>query len=215
MRKIYVPGLLLIFVALIILWRIMDFKTPLSEMRIMRTSIPSTTRQSTPPTDTLAPRVTATSGIPYTNTNEAPPLLLKESFRNCPVTLPNGEFPPGSSYYGINHGNEDETIFTLLTDDGIWVFEPHGPGEIFEDGSLAIKWPWFRMVTGDMMITGQRLDSKAPPMPEVILRGEEDGYSETGFHPSRLTFPSAGCWEVTARVKDANLSFVILVIRGD
>jgi hypothetical protein len=50
-------------------------------------------------------------------------------------------------------------------------------------------------------------------MPTVILRGEPDGYGETGFHPSGLIWPGEGCWEVTARVGEESLTFVTLVAR--
>ena len=64
-----------------------------------------------------------------------------------------------------------------------------------------------------MVITGRRLDAPAPPMPVITLRGVPDGYGKTGFHPSGLIFPSAGCWEVTAKVGDARLTFVTLVVK--
>jgi hypothetical protein len=141
--------------------------------------------------------------------------LTEEAMNNCPVTLPNGSSPRVGSKYGINHGNQEETIFTILPNNGQWVFWPDGPGEIREDGSLGIKWPWWRTVRGDFKITGQRLDAKAPPMPEVILSGEEDGYGGTGFHPSIIVFPSEGCWEVTALVNGEKLTFVLLVILAE
>jgi hypothetical protein len=50
-------------------------------------------------------------------------------------------------------------------------------------------------------------------MPEVVLRGKEDGYDETGFHPSVLVIPTEGCWEVTGSVGEANLTFVTLIIK--
>jgi hypothetical protein len=51
-------------------------------------------------------------------------------------------------------------------------------------------------------------------MPTITLRGEEDGYGETGFHPSGLTWPGEGCWEVTAQVGAEQLTFVTLVIKA-
>jgi hypothetical protein len=50
-------------------------------------------------------------------------------------------------------------------------------------------------------------------MPTVVLKGEPDGYGETGFHPSGLIWPGEGCWEVTARVGKESLTFVTLVAR--
>lgn len=76
-----------------------------------------------------------------------------------------------------------------------------------------MKWPWYRTIPGEVIITGRRLDAPAPPMPTMTLRGEPDGYGKTGFHPSELHFPSAGCWEITARVGEARLTFVTLVVK--
>lgn len=52
-------------------------------------------------------------------------------------------------------------------------------------------------------------------MPVALLAsiGETaDGYGETGFHPAGLVFPGQGCWEVTARVGESQMTFVTLVI---
>ncbi len=93
------------------------------------------------------------------------------------------------------------------------IFTPAGAGEIEPDGSLAMKFEFYRDIPGEVVIEGRRLDAPAPRMPEVVLRGKADGYHETGFEPTTLVFPSEGCWEVTARVKDASLTFVILVVK--
>jgi hypothetical protein len=69
------------------------------------------------------------------------------------------------------------------------------------------------MIPGEVVFGGRRVDALAPPMPAVILRGEADGYGETGFHPARLVFPTEGCWEVTAMVGDSKLMFVTLVVK--
>ncbi|GAB4577427.1 MAG: hypothetical protein Fur0022_01580 [Anaerolineales bacterium] len=51
-------------------------------------------------------------------------------------------------------------------------------------------------------------------MPEIVLRGNEDGYGETGFHPAGLVFSSEGCWEVTATIGvEHRMTFVTLVAK--
>jgi hypothetical protein len=109
--------------------------------------------------------------------------------------------------------NADGTIFTELWPEGKVIFSPDGPGQIAADGSLGMKWPWYRTVPGEVIITGRRLDAAAPPMHPIVLRGVPDGYGETGFHPSGLLFLSEGCWEVTAKVGQASLTFVTLVVK--
>ena len=131
----------------------------------------------------------------------------------CPVTLPNGMTPPKEVPDPSYHGNG--TIWTALWPDGIVVFRPGGSGTINPDGSLGIKWPWWRSIEGPMILDATRLDAPAPRMQTNVLRGLDDGYGTTGFHPSELLFPTPGCWEVTATVQDATLSFVTLVVRVD
>jgi hypothetical protein len=131
----------------------------------------------------------------------------------CPVTLPNGMTPPNEVSDPSYHGNG--TIWTALWPEGIVVFRPSGSGVINSDGSLRMKWPWWRSIEGPVIIGAVRLDAPAPRMQTNVLRGPEDGYGTTGFHPSGLLFPTPGCWEVTAKVQDATLSFVALVVRVD
>jgi hypothetical protein len=77
------------------------------------------------------------------------------------------------------------------------------------DGSISAKFGWWRGPEGPLRIEGRRLDATAPPVGASI----PDGYASSGFQPSGVLFPTEGCWEVTGRVADASLSFVVLVIR--
>jgi hypothetical protein len=146
----------------------------------------------------------------------APAPLTKEAMAACPVSLPNVTTSPNDHFVTTIAGyqNADGTIFTELWPGGKVIFSPDGPGHIAADGSLGMKWPWYRTVPGEVIITGQRLDAPAPLMPPTVLRGVPDGYGETGFHPSGLLFPSEGCWEVTAKVGQASLTFVTLVVKA-
>lgn len=128
----------------------------------------------------------------------------------CPVSLPNVTESPYEHFApsGLAIQNAAGTIFTTPWPNGEVVFEPEGPGTINPDGSMSMKWPWYRTVPGEIEIGGRRLDGSSPPMPSEILHGPPDGYGETGFHPGILTFPTEGCWEVTARIGDATLTFV-------
>lgn len=40
-----------------------------------------------------------------------------------------------------------------------------------------------------------------------------EGYGDTGFQASTIIFPTVGCWEVTGRAGDAELSFVTRVVK--
>ena len=89
------------------------------------------------------------------------------------------------------------------------IFARDGPGFILSDGSLAMKWPWWRGVSGQLTIEGRRLDAPAPPLRADIT----EGYGDSGFLPIDLIFPTQGCWEVTGIVGNARLTFVTLVMK--
>ena len=127
----------------------------------------------------------------------------------CPVTAPNGSPPPGELPSDAYHGNG--SLWTGLWPGGEIVFKPDGPGFVSPDGSLEMKFPWWRgdETVGLLSIEGRRLDLPAPPLRAHI----PEGYGESGFQASVLIFPTEGCWEVTGRVGDASLTFVTLVIR--
>jgi hypothetical protein len=137
----------------------------------------------------------------------------------CAVTLPNGSGPPGVfTHHGPNdnagskpyksylYGNGK--LWTTLSPNGTVEFRPGGPGSVDPDGSLDMKFPWWRGVRGKLTIEGRRLDGAAPPLRAHI----PEGYGDTGFQSTALVFPTAGCWEVTGRVGDASLTFVTRVI---
>lgn len=122
---------------------------------------------------------------------------------DCPVTAPNGATPPGEKPSPGHHGNRE--IWTVLWPEGVVVFEPGGPGSIGADGTLSMKWPWWRSAPGAFEIDGRRLDE---PSDSALRADIPDGYGTTGFQVAALIFPSEGCWEVTARVGEESLSFV-------
>jgi len=140
----------------------------------------------------------------------------------CAVTVPNGSEPPGvlthhgpndspfknSNFYGNgNYGNGK--LRTTLYSDGTVVFGPGGPGSVLSDGSLSMKFPWWRGVRGKLTIEGRRLDASAPPLRAYI----PEGYGDTGFQATALIFPTEGCWEVTGKVGDTSLKFVTRVLK--
>jgi hypothetical protein len=141
----------------------------------------------------------------------APAPLMKSAISSCPVTLPNGKSPsaPGAPGSEFNLGNEDGTLFTIPWPEGVVIFARDGPGFILPDGSLEMKWPWWRGMPGKLSIGGQRLDAPAPPLRAEIT----EGYGDSGFQPTALIFPTQGCWEVTGIVGNAQLTFVTLVVQ--
>lgn len=128
----------------------------------------------------------------------------------CPVTVPNGSHPPDARDQftppGV-HGKDPLWTNVWNWGEGIVPLPP----ELFRpDGSTyGVKWPWWRGIEGELMISGKRLDADAPPLTAEI----PDGYGPTGFQPVGLLFPSVGCWEVTGSLGNSSLTFVVQVVR--
>lgn len=124
----------------------------------------------------------------------------------CQVTQPNGQTPPSQKASPLHHGNGE--LFTYLWPKGTVVFRPSGAGRVLEDGSLEMKFGWWRTVRGQLKIEGRRLDASAPGLRARI----PSGYSGV-FQASSLIFPTPGCWEVTGRAGEASLTFVTRVVK--
>jgi hypothetical protein len=118
----------------------------------------------------------------------------------CPITRPNGSPPPGRTAGTEFHGNG--AIWVGLYAANVVVDEPN------PDASIGAKLGWWRGAPGQLTITGRRLDGTAPPLTASV----PDGYGESGFQATGVSFPVVGCWEVTGRVGQASLTFVTLVI---
>jgi hypothetical protein len=124
----------------------------------------------------------------------------------CEVTIPNGQAPPGETPGPTYHGNGR-----------LWVGLPHdgrlvaGAAPRLRDGSMALKFGWWRGVRGLLLIDGHRLDGPAPQ----LLSSIPAGYGDLGFQATTLVFPTDGCWQVTGRVGDDELSFVIRVVEDE
>jgi hypothetical protein len=163
-----------------------------------RQTLPSTTS----PTSTMLP-----TQLPTTSSLASGVPLDQAAIASCPVTLPNGKSPPGASDFNL--GNEDGSLFTIPWPEGVVIFARDGPGFVLPDGSLEMKWPWWRGVRGKLTIEGRRLDAPAPA-PRAEFTG---GYGDSGFLPITLIFPTQGCWEITGKVGNAQLTFATLVVK--
>ena len=131
----------------------------------------------------------------------------------CPVTLPNGSTDPdaGFSAGSFNHGNARIRVHLNWSDGVLRAGRLPGGGFVAvvePDGSIYTKLGWWRGVPGRFSITGRRLDRPAPPL-RVSLHTAS--YPTIGFIPSGLTFPTTGCWRVTATQGVGRLVFVVMV----
>jgi hypothetical protein len=128
---------------------------------------------------------------------------------NCPVTEPRPFVPPtgvsADALFGADssHGNGKLWVGGL-GDHGVIAVAPD------PDGSLSMKFGWYRVTAGRLTITGRRLDAPAPPARSNV----PDGYGDTGFQSTAVIFPTAGCWEITGTVGSTTLTFVTFVTSG-
>jgi hypothetical protein len=101
--------------------------------------------------------------------------------------------------YGHYFVNEDLSIWASAS----WAVEKEFEMNVAEEW---IKVGWFRPAGAELVVTGQRLDGEAPP-----LEFNASCCYPTRFQASGLYFPTEGCWEVTARSAESELSFIVRV----
>jgi hypothetical protein len=119
----------------------------------------------------------------------------------CPFTTPSGDRAPAEGAWPVNH-----RVGQLW----VWV-----PGQAWAstpqpDGSFDLKVGWWRGVPGQLRIEGRRIDGTAPALRARI----PDGYGPIGFQSTNLTFPTAGCWEVTGSVGSEQITFIDEIVNA-
>lgn len=123
----------------------------------------------------------------------------------CPITEPEWVKPPedeaipSSPVFGYYYTNEDRSILASAR----WTDVEDFPLRAGKEGN---KVGWFRPAGEELMITGHRLDEKAPPLDAHVPCCYPTRFQATG-----LIFPTEGCWEVTAQAAESSLSFVVRV----
>jgi hypothetical protein len=136
---------------------------------------------------------------------------------NCPVTVPQDQpfVPPepyspaspfsSSFWYGTN------SLWTLVPTSGAWngwTYNPEGYGQkVFwwREGYI-----WNEEPEPEITVTAERLDAPATPFEES---GGTNAYA-SDIGSAMLTgvgFSTMGCWKVTGKYKDAELSFVVWI----
>jgi hypothetical protein len=88
-------------------------------------------------------------------------------------------------------------------DRSIWMFDTE------RVAGKRVKTAWFRPARTKLEVTGRRLDAAAPPLLAVTSPSGEEYRHQ--FQPSSLTFPTDGCWEITARAGQSEARFVVKV----
>jgi hypothetical protein len=131
--------------------------------------------------------------------------IENSSANSCPVSEPAWLKPPddsavqGSAEPGSYFANKDQSILASA-----WWSEPEAYQLYASEGGIKVG--WFRPEGAELEITGQRLDAQAPP-----LEAHAPCCYPTQFQATGLLFPTEGCWEVTAKAADSELSFVVWI----
>ena len=129
---------------------------------------------------------------------------MNTTARDCPITeptwarLPEDSAVQNAPAYGYYFVNEDSSMWASAW----WTKQEENNLRAGED----IKVGWFRPAGAELEITGQRLADEA-----AALGAHIPCCYPTRFQATGLVFPAEGCWEVTARAEDRQLSFVVWV----
>ena len=131
---------------------------------------------------------------------------LPETPVECVVTIPNGIGAGEDHRNPGSYGNAEVSVGPFgLWPNGTVVFKPGGAVHT-RDGSLGMKFGWRRGVSGKLTIEGRRIDAVAPQLQSEV----PSGYGGRGFQATYVIFPTPGCWEVTGRVGEAEVTFITM-----
>jgi hypothetical protein len=150
---------------------------------------------STPPP---APPAAAVAAAAAPNTNAAPgnAVVASSLLAPCNVTTSEERLKTGSiEKKALGTGpwiiNEDQTIWAS---DQPYV------------ANRPVTTVWMRPANTELAIVARRLDGDAPK----VTIGPAQPY-QTAYIATPVTFPAAGCWEVTATAGTSKLTFVTKV----
>jgi len=149
-------------------------------------------------------------------TATVPEVVSRNPPVSCPVTVPQRPaFIPPVPYDAL--GIKDyfwygsSSLWTELPADAVWASLPHNP----EGYTQKVFWwrdgyVWDKEPEPILIVTGERLDASAPPL---NVSGATNAFaSDIGSAMLvGVDFPTLGCWKITGKYKEAELSFVVWV----
>jgi hypothetical protein len=135
---------------------------------------------------------------------------------SCPITVPqNPPFVPPAPYDSLGFEGEfwygSNSLWTAVRENGTWEALPHNPEGYTQK---AFWWRdgyvWSQEPQPALKVTGERLDAVAPP----LHVSEATNASASDIGSAMLVgvdMPTLGCWKITGKYADTELSFVVWV----
>jgi hypothetical protein len=126
----------------------------------------------------------------------------------CPVTLPNGNRPPGQPRTVGWYGNG--LLWAGVQRDGTYTVPADRVGA---DGTIGNKLLWVTTPPWEKpTISGERIDAAAAPLNVLGVNTGSFSGAANPSHMSPVGFPTAGCWRLKARLGDLSLVYVVQVL---
>jgi hypothetical protein len=135
---------------------------------------------------------------------------------SCPITVPQDPpFVPPAPYDSMGFEGEfwygTNSLWTAVRQNGIWEALPHNP----EGYTQKVFWwrdgyVWTEEPEPALTVTGERLDAPAPPL--HVSDATNASASDIGSAMLvGVDMPTLGCWKITGKYGEAELSFVVWV----
>lgn len=145
-----------------------------------------------------------------------PEVVPHDPPENCPITVPQDPpFTPPPPYDSLGFEGGfwygSDSLWTAVRENGTWEALPHNP----EGYTQKVFWwrdgyVWTEEPEPELTVTGKRLDAPAAP----LHASEATNASASDIGSAMLVgvdMPTLGCWKITGKYGDAELSFVVWV----
>jgi hypothetical protein len=146
----------------------------------------------------------------------APEVVPHDPPANCPITVPqNPPFTPPAPYDSLGFEGEfwygSNSLWTAVRENGTWEALPHNP----EGYTQKVFWwrdgyVWTDEPEPALIVTAERLDAPSP----LIHASNATNASASDIGSAMLVgidVPTLGCWKITGKYGNAELSFVVWV----
>jgi hypothetical protein len=168
-------------------------------------------------TPTLSAQKVEPTLTPESASTTAAEVVSNIPLGSCPITIPQVSLfiapapysatPPWPNQFWYG----SKSLWVALPTNAIWSSLPLNPE------GYTQKIPWWRdgyvwdvEPEPPLLVTGERLDDQAPPLNASTANGSYAADMGSAMMMG-VDFPTLGCWKITGKYKDAELSFVVWV----